>query len=343
MTLEKFGGHESGKKKMINKSELLLNFDKKIREREGLSSEVAEAVQNESKNERWRKAVECENLISQGRCREAMPILEERINVWGEKYVYYLMDKVAKNDEVLFFEKYDLIADKRWGSSLLKRALSKAMEFRKWLVFEHADLIEDEKYADRLFLKAATDVPWAAVVYYEKYKNSDKAAKILEYSLSSLGGRIFSFTDMLLKFDDNLDVVGNALYKHAVDVPGEAFENLHKIVSVKWPDTNWTEKIVREAAGITPWLALRFANVYKEEKFAADVIELAAKKMPSFALEYADKFADQDFAARVIRLAAKESPSDAVKYFDKYVDVLNLNSSQVLAEAKMVANGLKNS
>jgi len=189
MTLENFGGHESGDRNKINKSELLLNFDRKIRERGELADEVAK----ETKNERWRKAVECENLISQGRCREAMPILEDRINVWGDKYVYYLMDKIARNDEVLFFEKYDLISDKRWGSRLLKRALTKAMEFRKWLIFEHADLIEDEKYADRLFLKAATDVPWAAVVYFENYKNSEKASKVLEYALEALGGRIFSF------------------------------------------------------------------------------------------------------------------------------------------------------
>ena len=78
------------------------------------------------------------------------------------------------------------------------------------------------------------------------------------------------------------------------------------------------EIAARTAAYKDPHAALKYVDLYKDQPYAAEVIEkaarIAAQKVPGAALECADRYKDQPYAAEVIEKAAKVSPLSAYRY-----------------------------
>jgi|GEM_PF-4213499 len=84
------------------------------------------------------------------------------------------------------------------------------------------------------------------------------------------------------------------------------------------------EKAERAVLEKDPWVALAYAEGYKDQPYAAEVVEKAARtaseKEPWVALKYADRYKDQPYAAKVIRAAAEKDPDAALACADQYKD-----------------------
>ncbi|MFA4890998.1 MAG: hypothetical protein WC604_01420 [Candidatus Gracilibacteria bacterium] len=93
------------------------------------------------------------------------------------------------------------------------------------------------------------------------------------------------------------------------------------IFANKYKDQPYAAEVIRTAAERgKPRDALAYANNYKDQPYAAEVIRTAAERDPEAALAYANNYKDQPYAAEVIRTAAERDPVSALAYAYNYKD-----------------------
>ena len=104
--------------------------------------------------------------------------------------------------------------------------------------------------------------------------------------------------------------------------PGEGWFFLQPSDKIKYGENPFLERLtLLNFIDRSPEVAFIFANKYKDQPYAAEVIRTAAERgKPRDALAYANNYKDQPYAAEVIRTAAERDPVSALAYAYNYKD-----------------------